>query len=146
MTGARSAFDRPTALFAAEAALAMTLLALAPAPSGAQLFEDRFPFQNRRQRGSFDWFEPAPQPQQQQRQPELTCRALASISDSKTGAAEPRVRTANPENPSPETTRLWPNSRKCRGFAHIEKCHRVDRTGWLGRQDSNLGMAESKSR
>jgi hypothetical protein len=31
-----------TALFAAEAALAMTLLALAPAPSGAQFFEDRF--------------------------------------------------------------------------------------------------------
>jgi hypothetical protein len=59
-----------TALFAAEAALAMTLLVLAPAPSGAQFFEDRFPFQNRRQRGSFDWFEPAPQPQQRQRQPE----------------------------------------------------------------------------
>jgi len=34
-----------TALLAAEAALAMTLLALAPAPSGAQFFEDRFPFQ-----------------------------------------------------------------------------------------------------
>jgi len=59
-----------TALFAAEAALAMTLLVLAPAPSGAQFFEDRFPFQNRRPRGPFDWFEPAPQPQQQQHQPE----------------------------------------------------------------------------
>jgi uncharacterized protein len=60
-----------TALFAAEAALAMTLLALTPAPSGAQFFfDDRFPFQNRRQRGPFDWFEPAPQPQQQQHQPE----------------------------------------------------------------------------
>src|ERR1700674_928611 len=60
-----------TALFAAEAALAMALLALAPAPAGAQFFfDDRFPFQNRRQRGPFDWFEPAPPPQQQQHQPE----------------------------------------------------------------------------
>ena len=60
-----------TALFTAEAALAMTLLALAPAPSGAQFFfDDRFPFQNRRQRGSFDGFEPDPQSQQQQHQPE----------------------------------------------------------------------------
>src|SRR3984893_13842203 len=60
-----------TALFAGEAALVMTLLALAPAPSGAQFFfDDRSPFQNRRQRGPFDWFEPAPPPPQQQHQPE----------------------------------------------------------------------------
>src|SRR6202521_5088394 len=59
------------ALFTAEAALAMTLLVLAPVPSGAQFFfDDRFPFQNRRQRGPFDWFEPAPPPPQQQHQPE----------------------------------------------------------------------------
>jgi hypothetical protein len=57
-----------TALFAAEAVVAMTLLAIAPAPADAQLFDDRFPFQSRRQRGPFDWFEPAPQ-QQQERAP-----------------------------------------------------------------------------
>src|ERR1700730_16768803 len=58
-----------TAVFAGEAALVMTLLALAPAPSGAQFFfEDRSPCQNRRQRGPFEWYEPAPQ--QQQHQPE----------------------------------------------------------------------------
>ena len=47
------------ALFATEAFLAMSLLAIAPA--GAQFFDDRFPFQYRRQRGPFDWFEPPPQ-------------------------------------------------------------------------------------
>jgi uncharacterized protein len=54
-------------LIAAEAAAAATLLALAPAPAGAQLFDDRFPFQNRRQqpRGPFDWFYPQPQPEEQ---------------------------------------------------------------------------------
>ncbi|HSV23769.1 MAG TPA: SGNH family hydrolase [Xanthobacteraceae bacterium] len=41
--------------------LAITMLVLAPAPSNAQFFE--FPFQNRRQRGPFDWFDPAPQQQ-----------------------------------------------------------------------------------
>jgi hypothetical protein len=59
------------ALLVAEAVVAMTLLTLAPVPSGAQFFfEDRSPFQNRRQRGPFEWFEPAPQQQQQQQQPE----------------------------------------------------------------------------
>jgi hypothetical protein len=54
------------ALFAAEMALAMILLALAPAPSGAQFFFDnRFPSQNYTQRGLFNWFAPAPPPQQQ---------------------------------------------------------------------------------
>ena len=57
------------ALFAAEAIVAMTFLALAPASSGAQFFfDDRSPFQNRRQRGPFDWFEPVPQQPQQPRQ------------------------------------------------------------------------------
>ena len=37
------------------------------------------------------------------------------------------------------------NSRKCRVyFCRPDNAHR-DGTGWLGRQDSNLGMAESKS-
>ena len=54
------------ALFAAEIALAMILLAVAPAPSGAQFFFDnRFPSQNYTQRGLFNWFAPAPPPQQQ---------------------------------------------------------------------------------
>src|SRR5215831_13574175 len=53
-----------TALLAAEAVLATTILVLAPAPSGAQFF---FGFQNRRQRGPFDWFEPAtPSPPRRQ--------------------------------------------------------------------------------
>jgi hypothetical protein len=48
------------ALFAAEIALAMLLLAVAPAPSGAQFFFDnRFPSQNYTQRGLFNWFAPA---------------------------------------------------------------------------------------
>src|SRR5215470_5123496 len=59
-----------TALLAAEAVLATTILVLAPAPSGAQFF---FGFQNRRQRGPFDWFEPAtpspPRRQQVERSP-----------------------------------------------------------------------------
>src|SRR6266699_2387281 len=38
-----------------------------------------------------------------------------------------------------------PNLLKCRRFSHIRKQRRRDRAGWLGRQDSNLGMAESKS-
>jgi hypothetical protein len=89
-----------TALLAAEAALAMSLLALAPAPSGAQFFfDDRFPFQNRRQRGPFDWFEPAPQPQpqQQQHQPE---RSPPPVDYSKA----PTPKKADPKAESAVTT------------------------------------------
>jgi uncharacterized protein len=56
-------------LIAAEAVTTAVLLLAAPAPAGAQ-FDDRFPFQNRRQpqpqqpRGMFDWFTPQPQYQQ----------------------------------------------------------------------------------
>src|SRR5215471_4838262 len=61
------------ALLVAEAALIVTFLALAPAPSGAQFFfDDRFRFQSRRQHGPFDWFGPPPQqqlPQQVERPP-----------------------------------------------------------------------------
>src|SRR5258707_6836733 len=46
---------------------------------------------------------------------------------------------------SPKTRPLPANPRECRRFSHTWKSHRRDRTGWLGRQDSNLGMAESKS-
>src|SRR6266853_1405329 len=47
-------------LFATEALSAALLLAITQAPASAQFFDDRFPFQNRRQRGAWDWFEPAP--------------------------------------------------------------------------------------
>jgi len=63
-----SRFWLAAVLLVAEATLAITLSAFAPAPAGAQFFDDRFPFQNRRQRGPFDWFDPAP-PQQQERPP-----------------------------------------------------------------------------
>src|SRR5258706_9220357 len=46
---------------------------------------------------------------------------------------------------SPKTRPLPANPRECRRFSHTWKSHRRDRTGWLGCQDSNLGMAESKS-
>jgi hypothetical protein len=37
------------------------------------------------------------------------------------------------------------NHRECRHFAECRKTWGRDSGGWLGRQDSNLGMAESKS-
>src|SRR5258707_14899659 len=46
---------------------------------------------------------------------------------------------------SPKTRPLPPNPRKCRHFSDSRKFLRRDPGGWLGRQDSNLGMAESKS-
>jgi hypothetical protein len=46
---------------------------------------------------------------------------------------------------STETGLLDANLPKCRHFAERGKSLRRDRCGWLGRQDSNLGMAESKS-
>src|SRR5258708_31357074 len=45
---------------------------------------------------------------------------------------------------SPKTRPLPANPRECRRFSHTWKSRRRDRTGWLGRQDSNLGMAEIK--
>jgi uncharacterized protein len=71
---ARGIFSWPMTaaiLIAAEAAAAMTFVALTPAPAGAQLFDDRFPFQNRRQqRGPFDWFSPQPQFEERQAPPQ----------------------------------------------------------------------------
>jgi hypothetical protein len=48
---------------ALEAATVVMALALFPVPAGAQLFDERFPFQNRRvqPRGPFEWFYPQPQ-------------------------------------------------------------------------------------
>src|SRR5205807_2249754 len=56
-------------LSAAEATALLAMVALAPAPASAQLFDERFPFQNRRvqPRGPFDWFYPQPQPQYEER-------------------------------------------------------------------------------
>src|SRR6266446_2325134 len=51
----------------------------------------------------------------------------------------------SPRFSSPKTRPLPANPRECRRFSHTWKSHRRDRAGWLGRQDSNLGMAESKS-
>src|SRR5215467_1264343 len=68
--GACLRFLMATALLGAEAIFAMTLLVSASVPSGAQFFfEDRFPSQSRRQRGPFDWFEPAAPQQQVERPP-----------------------------------------------------------------------------
>src|SRR5437899_1003179 len=62
--GACLRFLSATALLAAEAVLALTLLAVAPAPSGAQFFwGDRSSSQNRRSGGLFDWFEQQTPPQ-----------------------------------------------------------------------------------
>src|SRR6516225_7438804 len=68
------------------ASLALTLLALALAPCSAQLFfDDRS--QNYRQRGLFNWFEPAPpQPEQHQHRVE---RAPPPVDYSKAPAPKP---------------------------------------------------------
>jgi hypothetical protein len=57
-----------TAIFlsAVEAAAVLTLVSASLLPASAQLFNERFPFQNRRApqpRGPFDWFYPQTQPQ-----------------------------------------------------------------------------------
>ncbi len=62
-----------------------------------------------------------------------------------TGAAKPPVQDRKSGNCRPETRAYPPNRRKCRGFFHTRDLHRRDRSGWLGREDSNLRMAESKS-
>ncbi len=68
--GARLRFVIATVLLTtAEAALAMTLSAVMPTPSGAQFFfDDRSP-QNRRPHGLFDWFEQQPVQSQPERAP-----------------------------------------------------------------------------
>jgi len=70
---ARGTFSRiltAAVLVTADAVMATTFLAMAAAPASAQLFDDRFPFQNRRQpRGPFDWFNPQPMPQQEEQKP-----------------------------------------------------------------------------
>src|SRR6266849_6871484 len=67
-------------------------------------------------------------------------------------AAETRRGKRPPRWEAPDFPRQRPahcplpaNPRECRRFSHTWKSHRRDRTGWLGREDSNLRMAESKS-
>src|SRR5215204_1488258 len=56
-----------------------------------------------------------------------------------------RSRAEFMEFPDAETSGSRANPRKSRPFCyHLEMTQRDD-CGWLGRQDSNLGMAESKS-
>ena len=62
-----------------------------------------------------------------------------------TAAAKPPVQRRNSRICQPETRARQHNPRECRRFSHTRKSHSGDRTGWLGREDSNLRMAESKS-
>ena len=52
----------------------------------------------------------------------------------------------NAENCAAEFPRRLANSRVCRAYFCEPDIAYRDGTGWLGRQDSNLGMAESKSK
>jgi hypothetical protein len=62
-----------------------------------------------------------------------------------TCARKPPIQGTRPGILAPETRGFQPKPREGRRFSHTWKPRRRDRTGWLGRQDSNLGMAESKS-
>jgi hypothetical protein len=81
----------------------------------------------------------------------LRTESLASHTDIENWRPETRARNwsdvaQNRENCASEIPQRLANSRECRGY--FWKPHVValrDQTSWLGRQDSNLGMAESKS-
>jgi hypothetical protein len=49
------------------------------------------------------------------------------------------------ENCGSETAWCRTNSRECRGYFREADMTRRDCTGWLGRQDSNLEMVESRA-
>jgi hypothetical protein len=49
------------------------------------------------------------------------------------------------ENSAPEISQLLANARKSRAFFEKPETPTRDGSGWLGRLDSNQGMAESKS-
>jgi uncharacterized protein len=77
-------------VLAAEAVLAVTMVVVAPTPSGAQFWDDRSS-QNRRQRGLFDWFE------QQQAVPPQPERAPPPVDYSRAPApkkADPKAESA----------------------------------------------------
>jgi uncharacterized protein len=84
-------------VFAADAILAATLLIMTQGLSGAQFFEERFPYEHRQQRGSFDWFAPAPleravprrerAPQERAAPPDYSKAPAPKKTDSKTETA-----------------------------------------------------------
>jgi hypothetical protein len=53
----------------------------------------------------------------------------------------PRWEAADFPRQRPAHCPLPANPWECRRFSHTWKSHRRDRTGWLGREDSNLGIA-----
>lgn len=93
-------------LIAAEAVTAMVLLVAAPVPAGAQFFDDRFPFQNRRQqpqqqpRGPFDWFFSQPQYQPYEEQRRVPREPREEVDYSKA----PAPKKSEPKNEAAVTT------------------------------------------
>jgi len=59
--------------------------------------------------------------------------------------SNPSIQERVSRNCRAETRSPEPNPRECRRFSHGRISHSRDWSVWLGRQDSNLGMAESKS-
>ena len=57
-----------------------------------------------------------------------------------TGAAQSPIQATCSANCRAETRAAAPNPPECRRFSHSRKSQRRDDTGWLGRQDSNLGI------
>src|SRR6202007_1259211 len=58
-----------------------------------------------------------------------------------TGARKPRPKDRNPGSCRLETSACRLNPRECGRFP----VHKIHRTAWLGREDSNLRVAESKT-
>jgi uncharacterized protein len=79
------------AVIATEAIAGATLLT--PMPAAGQFFDDRVPFQSRRQRGFFDWFEPAQQQQERQAPAPLPDYSKAPASKKADPKAEAAVTT-----------------------------------------------------
>jgi hypothetical protein len=81
----------------------------------------------------------------------VSCSSAHKISDIEISSSRDSPRKSRPPArdarfSSPETGVLAANLRASRHFSERRKSLAGDHDGWLGRQDSNLGMAESKSR
>ena len=74
-----------------------------------------------------------------------TAKRKLENGEQETGARNLPRKGRNTENYRPETGIRQRNPRECRGFSHTGKYHPGDPTAWLGREDSNLRVAESKS-
>jgi hypothetical protein len=74
-------------------------------------------------------------------------RAKTEIGKSRaeTGATNPSLKGPKCGNCRAETPTQQPNPPGSRRFSHVRKLHHRDWTVWLGREESNLRMAESKS-